>query len=147
MINFETSGFESFRLSIVSNISKYQVSGLLHLLPHIHSRSTVEVESGLWKSTNLTIYSLNPPKYLVSGIQYLLPRVPRSIVRIYSALQSFGSLQTLTILDQVQLLCAIHQGPHRPHSREVPRGRILEVDTWPNQAGYMCHVLTGIINL
>jgi hypothetical protein len=25
-----------------------------------------------------------------------------------------------------------------------PRGEILEVDTWPNQAGDTCHVLTDI---
>jgi hypothetical protein len=58
-----------------------------------------------------------------------------------------GSLQTLTILDQVQLLCAIHQGPHRPYSRKVPHGGILEADMWPNQVGDTCHVLTGIINI
>jgi hypothetical protein len=38
-----------------------------------------------------------------------------------------------------------HQGTHHPCSRGGPRGEILESNTWPNQMGDTCHVLTSVL--
>jgi hypothetical protein len=96
------SGSSRLNATATQFLQEYQVSRPWDLAPHVPcdqwSRYTLAFRSPLTS----TAYTLNPLECQVSGIRDLLPCVPpQSTVRIYSTLQSFGSLQTLTILDQV----------------------------------------------
>jgi hypothetical protein len=110
---------------------------LMAFLPHISGCESLRL-FGLRNFQTFLLHFIPECFHLKSTIlQCVSSGINGQYVLRTSDLQEFLTQHNLLHLSPLECLVS------RLHNM-FPHGKILEVDTWPNQAGDMCHVLTNL---